>query len=208
MTTRKLFFQTGFEEGKAVLASAGEELMPGVSFTLKAFNTKTLSVKELFACNNLQSKYKVQMAEMWNSTVSKTTTGRPIDAILCPSSAVVGSPHDTPGYVGYTSLFNILDYPAATIPWKTFKVSEAKDPKNAAYRPMETNPYDSLVHQACECSERSSRRNVTDWLAIRRPESPIGATDVVAACGKTVRGRGDDCCNRSYRSHLEPGQRS
>jgi hypothetical protein len=34
VTTRKLFFQTGFMEGKAVLAAAGEEMMPGVKFGL------------------------------------------------------------------------------------------------------------------------------------------------------------------------------
>lgn len=150
VTTRKLFFQTGFAEGQAVMDSVGEEMMAGVKFTLKAFNTKMLSVTELFACNNLMAKYKVQMAEFWNSTMSKTSTGRAIDAILCPSSAVVGSKHDTPGYVGYTSLFNILDYPAATIPWKEFTVSESKDPKDAAYRPLESNPYDKLAHDACK----------------------------------------------------------
>lgn len=157
MTTRKLFFQTGFEEGKAVLASAEEDLVPGVAFTLKAFNTTILSVKELFACNNLMAKYKVQMAELWNSTISRTSTGRPIDAILCPSSAVVGAPHDTPGYVGYTSLWNILDYPAATIPWKEFKVSEEKDPRDAAYQPLGSNPYDAMVHRICE--SRQARSN-------------------------------------------------
>ncbi|KAF2159074.1 hypothetical protein M409DRAFT_38002 [Zasmidium cellare ATCC 36951] len=148
VTTRKLFFQTGFEEGKAVLDSAGEEMMAGVKFALQAFNTKMLSVTELFACNNLMGKYKVQMTEWWNSTISHTSTSRPIDAILCPSSAVVGSRHDTPGYVGYTSLFNILDYPAATIPWEEFNISESKDPKDPSYNPLQSNPYDALVHEA------------------------------------------------------------
>lgn len=150
VTTRKLFFQTGAQETKAVLESAGEDMMAGVKFTLQAFNTKMLSVTELFACNNLMGKYKVQMTEWWNSTMSTTSTGRPIDAILCPSSAVVGAIHDTPGYVGYTSLFNILDYPASTIPWKDFKISESKDPKDTAYKPLKSNPYDALVHEACE----------------------------------------------------------
>ena len=180
--------------------------MPGVDFTLKAFNTRSLSITELFACNNLMSKYKLQMAEMWNSTNVKTSTGRPIDAILCPSSAVVGSTHDTPGYVGYTSLFNILDYPAATIPWRSFKISESADPKDAAYEPLTSNPYDSMVHTACEWKEPEMlpECNSLTSLPTRRSQTSCGTTNVITDCGTTVRGRGDYCRYGCAGSYFEP----
>jgi amidase len=148
--TRKLFFQTGFEEGKKILAAAGEEMKPGVQFTLKTFKTQPLSITELFACNTQMSMWKGQMSEWWSSTASKTSTGRPLDALICPVSAAVGAPHDMPGYCGYTSVFNILDYPAATLPLKDFKVSAEKDPKDLEYQPVQTNPYDSMVHEMCK----------------------------------------------------------
>ena len=152
MTTRKLFFQTGFVEGKAILAAGGEEMMPGVKFALSTFNTKPLSITELFACNTQQTMWKGKMAEWWSSTVSQTTTGRPIDAIIGPTSAAVGAPHDMPGYCGYTSVFNILDYPAGTLPLKDFKISAEKDPKDVGYQPLQNNPYDHLVYEMCKKS--------------------------------------------------------
>jgi amidase len=149
VTTRKLFFQTGFAEGKAVLAAGGEEMMPGVKFALETFKTRPLSITELFACNTQMSMWKGQMAEWWSSTATKTSTGRPIDSLIGPVSPAVGSPHDMPGYCGYTSVFNILDYPAATIPLKTFKISVEKDPKDTQYKPLQ-NPYDSMIHEMCK----------------------------------------------------------
>jgi amidase len=150
VTTRKLFFQTGFVEGKAVLAAGGEDMMPGVKFALQTFDTKPLSITELFACNVQQSMWKGKMAEWWSSTVSKTSTGRPIDSLIGPTSAAVGAPHDMPGYCGYTSVFNILDYPAATLPLKEFKISAEEDPKDLQYQPLQSNPYDSMVHEMCK----------------------------------------------------------
>jgi len=150
ITTRKLFFQTGFLEGKAVLAAADEPMKPGVKFALETFNTKPLSITELFACNTQMSMWKGQMSEWWSSTVSKTSTGRPIDALVGPVSAAVGSPHDLPGYCGYTSVFNILDYPAATIPLKGFKISAREDPKDLDYKPLKSNPYDAMVYETCK----------------------------------------------------------
>jgi amidase len=150
VTTRKLFFQTGFVEGKAVLAAGGEDMMPGVQFALQTFNTKPLSITELFACNVQQSAWKGKMAEWWSSTVSKTTTGRPIDSLIGPTSAAAGAPHDMPGYCGYTSVFNILDYPAATLPLKEFKISVEEDPQDLQYQALQSNPYDSMVYEMCK----------------------------------------------------------
>jgi amidase len=147
ITTRKLFFQTGFKEGQAILDSAGEERMPGVAFTLKTFQTQPLSITELFACNTQQSGWKGAMSQWWTASSSLTRTGRPIDAIIGPTSAAAGAPHDMPGYCGYTSVWNILDYPAATLPLKGFKISADKDPKEAGYQPLTSNPYDEMVYE-------------------------------------------------------------
>ncbi|KPI42753.1 Acetamidase [Cyphellophora attinorum] len=150
VVTRKLFFQTGAEEVKTILSTAGEPMKPGVKFALETFNTRPLTIKELFACNTQQTKYKAQMAEFWSGTAGNTSTGRPIDAILGPVSAAVGARHDVPGYCGYTSVWNILDYPAGTIPLKNFKVDETKDPKDVGYEPTTFGPYDRMVHEMCK----------------------------------------------------------
>ncbi|OQV08962.1 hypothetical protein CLAIMM_13157 [Cladophialophora immunda] len=146
VTTRKLFFQTGFQEGKAVLAAGGEDMMPGVNFALTTFNTKPLAITELFACNTQMSMWKGQMSAWWSATAAKTSTGRPIDALIGPVNPSASAPHDMPGYCGYTSVFNILDYPATTLPLKSFRISAEKDPKDPDYQPVQGNPYDKMIY--------------------------------------------------------------
>lgn len=51
---------------------------------------------------------------------------------------------------GYTSLFNLLDYPSTILPIHNFKVNPDTDPVNPAYRPLETNPYDKLNYELCK----------------------------------------------------------
>jgi amidase len=148
VTTRKLLSQTGFVERKAIFDAGGEEMMPGVRFALETFKTMPLSITELFACNTQMSMWKGEMADWGSSSVSMTSTGRPLDSLIGPTSASAGSLHDVPGYCGYMSVANILDYPPATLPLKGFKICAQKDPKDLLYQPRR-NPYDSIIHKMC-----------------------------------------------------------
>lgn len=125
-------------------------MMPGVHFALKTFDTKPLSITDIFACNTQLSLWKGQMAEWSSSTASKQSTENPLNAILGPVSVTVGAPHDMPGYCGYTLVFNILDHPAATISLKEFNTSAERDAKELEYRPLQSNPYDSMAHEMCK----------------------------------------------------------
>ncbi len=94
--------------------------------------------------------FKEQYLAAWNSTVHSTTTGRPIDALICPAAPSVGIPHDFNIYWGYTSLFNLLDYPSVILPIPDFKINPQQDPIDPDYRPLETNPYDKPNYDLCK----------------------------------------------------------
>jgi amidase len=130
----------------------GEEpVIPSVAFHLKTFGIEELTIKELFALNTKQAVYKAQMAEFWRSTASETSNKLPIDAIICPVHPSSGYPHDFPSWWGWTSLFNILDYPSTTIPIKHLKISSTADPVDATYKPLD-NPFDKPTYDICKLS--------------------------------------------------------
>ncbi|OAP53724.1 hypothetical protein AYL99_12096 [Fonsecaea erecta] len=142
-TTWRLWFQTGAKESKGLVASAGEPLYPTFSWYLETFNIQPLTVPELFALNTKQAEYRQKMAEAWYNTKSQTGTGRPIDALICPSAPSASFPHGHPVWWGYLSLWNILDYPSIIVPVKNFHIDPEEDAKDASYQPRD-NVFDKM----------------------------------------------------------------
>ena len=56
-----------------------------------------------------------------------------VDVILCPATPSAAPQHDTARYWGYTSQWNLLDYPCAIFP-ASF-VDQEKDRKDTSYVP-------------------------------------------------------------------------
>ena len=77
---------------------------------------KPFSIAETFKLNVAREAFRARVAAHWNATRSRTTTGRPVDAILSPVAATLAPPHDTTRWWGYTSYWNLVDYPAAVFP--------------------------------------------------------------------------------------------
>ncbi len=69
-----------------------------------------------------------------------------MDVILCPPYFGAASPHEKSRYWGYTSQWNLLDYPAAVFP--VTKVDPARDIKDTAYVPK--NEQDKFVQDLYE----------------------------------------------------------
>jgi len=54
--------------------------------------------------------------EMWEKTVEKTGTGRPVDAIICPVAPYAAVPHGEKRGAAYTMAWNSLDCPVLVVP--------------------------------------------------------------------------------------------
>lgn len=85
--------------------------------------------------------YKAAMSELWSALG--------LDVILCPCAPAAGVPHDFEIWWGYTSLWNILDYPSVIIPVKSFKIDPVRDAKPEGYTPLD-NPFDKNNWNICE----------------------------------------------------------
>lgn len=94
------------------LALSGEPQLPQC-FVVKAAHMTALQISDL---NIRKRRYQKAYLDYWNSTSELTRSGRPVDAIICPTA-----PHAAviPGcfrHVGYTSFVNVLDLTSAVFP--------------------------------------------------------------------------------------------
>ena len=92
---------------------------------------------------------KVIFADKWQDTAKRTSTGRPMDALVSPVAPSAGIPHDFNIYWGYTCIWNILDYPSTVLPIPGFKISPESDPPNLDYEATNVNPYDKPNQEMC-----------------------------------------------------------
>ncbi|KAK7216282.1 hypothetical protein V2G26_004285 [Clonostachys chloroleuca] len=146
-TTFDIYYQSGAGQTLAAVEASGEPLMPAVADLLKVYNTRELSALEALGLNAKTRIFKERFRDAWSETIRKTATSRPIDALICPPAPSAGIPHNFNIYWGYSSLFNLLDYPSVILPIPKFKIDAQKDPVDVHYRPLETNAYDKANHE-------------------------------------------------------------
>ncbi|CDO71742.1 hypothetical protein BN946_scf184920.g26 [Trametes cinnabarina] len=116
---------------------------------------KHLSAYELWELHKEKRALRKSHLDHWEATVSKTGTGRPVDAIISPVAAYASCPHGCNSNYLYTGFCNFLDYTAHVFP-ATFadKALDGRAPPHEFY-----NREDEAVYKLCEplsrvdCSE-------------------------------------------------------
>ncbi|PNP76494.1 hypothetical protein FNYG_09913 [Fusarium nygamai] len=143
-TTFDIYYQGGADAAIAALEESGEPMIPAFADLLKVFNVRKLPASDILQLSGKVRHYKEQFLAAWDKPAHD---GHPIDALICPPAPGVGYPHDFNTYWGYTSLFNLIDYPAAVLPIPGLKVNAEQDPLDSEYVPLDTNPYDKPNHE-------------------------------------------------------------
>ncbi|KAK8123297.1 hypothetical protein PG999_003215 [Apiospora kogelbergensis] len=135
-----LYWPDGGKEILGLLEQTGEPILPLTKFILHEQPTvKDLTQHELWEGSDLNT-YRARYAQAWSKTGENGN--REVDVILCPPSFGAAIPHGQSRYWGYTSHWNLLDYPAAVFP--VTKVDPSLDAKDTAYVPR--NSQDKFVH--------------------------------------------------------------
>ncbi|KAK4937079.1 hypothetical protein LTR10_022202 [Elasticomyces elasticus] len=129
-----LYYATGGKEMQALLDVTGEPWPPAAAKLSANPELRELSARELYKLFNEQDTYKKEYLKYWNGTSKLTSSGRPIDALLCPINPCASYPHDFLTWWGYATQWNLLDYPGVIIP--VGFVDDTRDPKNASYEPI------------------------------------------------------------------------
>ena len=143
-----LYFSDGAQEESDAIEASGEPWRPLSTFIIKDnLNVKKLSVDDIWHWTQRREAYRMAYAKIWNDTgTSVGDTGElegMVDVILCPVGPGAAPPLDCARYWGYTSQWNILDYPALVFP--VTKVDLGVDRVDSDYNPM--NGKDEYNHE-------------------------------------------------------------
>ncbi|KAJ5207915.1 hypothetical protein N7449_002294 [Penicillium cf. viridicatum] len=115
----------GIDDGSHMLdliESMGEDLIPWLQGRMK--RGKVLTVVQLATLQAQRAEIEKEMMKMWTLSSQSSSVTRRVDAIICPVA-----PHPVPeldryNAVGYTSTFVLLDYPAGSVPVRSFTESD------------------------------------------------------------------------------------
>ena len=163
-----LYFTDGGAEDAATIAESGEPWRPLTKWMIKENPcVKKLTPQKLYYWQEEREAYRKEYARVWNETaIGRNALGElegMMDVILCPVGPGVAPAHGTAKYWGYTSQWNLLDYPAVVFP--VTKVEKDKDERDLAFEPL-TDVYGEnwkLCRQFCY-----SMTDSTDYFQITR----------------------------------------
>jgi amidase len=103
-----LYYPGGGDEDADLLEDAGEPILPLTKWIREVPCVKRLTIGELQYWKEEREAYRKEYAKIWNDVA--------VDAILCPVGPGLAPKHGTAKYWGYTSQWNLLDYPAIVFP--------------------------------------------------------------------------------------------
>ncbi|KAK5064375.1 hypothetical protein LTR84_000208 [Exophiala bonariae] len=92
------------------------------------------TVDQIWDTNVRLRQYQKEYMDYWNRTAKLTKSGRPVDAILTPVSAVAAFTFDKQIPIGYTPWVNTLDYTSGVFP--VTKVDKDIDVRDTNYQPI------------------------------------------------------------------------
>jgi amidase len=121
-----LYYPDGGDEDAPLLEQAGEPMLALTRWIRGGPWVHKLTVGELQHWKREREGYRSEYARIWNEAA--------VDAILCPAGPGLAPAHETARYWGYTSQWNLLDYPAIVFP---VSIANAQvDRKQRASDPM------------------------------------------------------------------------
>ena len=162
-----LYWPDGGEQVLNSLKESGEPVLPLTKFIIEEQpSVKNMTQQELWDVSTARpvmstyilqrltdpsqrvaerEAYRTQYAQAWSDTANSDADGQEqeVDVILCPPSFGAAPPHGQSKYWGYTSNWNLLDYPGVVFPVTT--VDPQKDPKDVGYEPK--NAEDKFCHE-------------------------------------------------------------
>lgn len=103
----------GGQDIRNAVQEGGEPFIPHVERLVNA--AKPISVHDYWQLNKRKWQLQQAYGDKWNSLRSPKT-GRQADVLLMPPMPHSAVPHGRCRWVGYTKIWNFLDYPALVIP--------------------------------------------------------------------------------------------
>lgn len=135
--SQDLFYTAdGGEDIRRDVQAGGEPFIPHVEALIN--RGQAISVYDYWQLNKRKLAAQQAYNDKW-STATAPGSDRPVDVVLMPTMPHPAVPHRTCKWVGYTKVWNFLDYPALSFP--AGHVEASQDPSVPGYEPR--NEYDA-----------------------------------------------------------------
>ncbi|KAL2003483.1 hypothetical protein VTN02DRAFT_3692 [Thermoascus thermophilus] len=120
----------GGEDIRRDVAAAGEPFIPHVEALVN--RGKPISVYEYWQLNKRKVAAQKKYLDKWNAV--RSPSGKPVDILLAPTMPHTALPHKGCRSVGYTKIWNFLDFSAVTFPVDKVRADKDKLPETP-YQP-------------------------------------------------------------------------
>ncbi|CAF1200860.1 unnamed protein product [Rotaria sp. Silwood1] len=129
-----LYYCNGGEEERNLMKEVNEQPLPLTEWILNQPQVKNRDWIEMNELIVQRENYRQRYAHIWNEREASLNSS--IDCLLTPVGPSAAPQHGTAKWWGYTSTWNLLDYPAAVFPVTT--VDLVKDQIEIDYKPRNT----------------------------------------------------------------------
>lgn len=124
---------------------SGEPLAPQLAGFYGSGPRDQFTATDIAGVNIAKRDIQKEYMEYWNSTSELTSTGRPVDAVLCPLAPFPAARRGRFAYYGYSTWVNLLDYTAVVVP--VTNVDKGVDAADKGYKPL--GEEDKAVYEGC-----------------------------------------------------------
>ncbi|KAI8628549.1 amidase [Xylariaceae sp. FL1651] len=114
----------GGEDIREAVRAGGEPIIPHVQKLISCGSP--MSVFEYWQLNKKKWDLQQQYLDKWNS-IRWSRGCQPVDVVIMPPMPHSSVPHGSCRWVGYTKVWNVLDYPAIVIPGGTVCAQDVSD---------------------------------------------------------------------------------
>jgi amidase len=150
--SHKTLVDTGFKswifdggaDVKAAFALSGEPMSDQVKFY--ASLEKEATASEIAATNVELRLLKKEYLDYWTNTKDQTSTGRSVDAVICPLAPFPAAREKRYAYYGYSTWVNVLDYTSVTVP--VTNVNKAVDVVDGGFQTV--SEQDQKIQDDCK----------------------------------------------------------
>jgi amidase len=112
----KLYFLDGAEQKRQIMQEGHDPFVPQTEFILSFAPDISLLPTEIWESHAERDAFRAMLLTHWLATANRTKSGRPVDVILSPVAPTLAPPHDTTRWWGYSSYWNLADYPGVVFP--------------------------------------------------------------------------------------------
>ncbi|EIW63987.1 general amidase GmdA [Trametes versicolor FP-101664 SS1] len=119
----KLYFLDGGAEYREVLAQ--DPPVPQTQWIMDQVPNggRPYGIDEVFKINLEREAFRAKVLAHWHAHTTRTKSGRTVDTVLSPVAATLAPRHDATRWWGYTSYWNLMDYPAVVFPVGRFRAA-------------------------------------------------------------------------------------